>query len=100
MKLKLIMTWNILPNHEQEYFDFLVRKFVPNMNRLGFDLSDAWATIYGDRPQVMVTALLPGEIEAEERMNSDEWNQLIDRLQEFVTDFEEKLVPARNEFQL
>ena len=41
MKLKLIMTWNILPNHEQEYFDFLVRKFVPNMNRLGFELNDA-----------------------------------------------------------
>ncbi len=100
MKLKLIMTWNIRSNHEQEYFDFLVRKFVPNMNRLGFDLSDAWATVYGDRPQVMVTAQLPGEIEAEERMNSDEWNQLVDRLQEYVTDFEEKLVPARNEFQL
>ncbi|AOH42775.1 hypothetical protein BEQ56_04370 [Anaerolineaceae bacterium oral taxon 439] len=100
MKLKLIMTWNILPNHEQEYFDFLVRKFVPNMNRLGFELNDAWATVYGDRPQVMVTALLPGEAEAEERMNSREWHDLLEKLQEYVLDFEDKLVPARNEFQL
>ena len=100
MKLKLIMTWNILPNHEQEYFDFLVRKFVPNMNRLGFELNDAWATVYGDRPQVMVTALLPGEAKAEERMNSREWHDLLEKLQEYVLDFEDKLVPARNEFQL
>ena len=100
MKLKLIMTWNILPNHEQEYFDFLVRKFVPNMNRLGFELNDAWATVYGDRPQVMVTTLLPGEAEAEERMNSREWHDLLEKLQEYVLDFEDKLVPARNEFQL
>lgn len=100
MKLKLIMTWNILPNHEQEYFDFLVRKFVPNMNRLGFELNDAWATVYGDRPQVMVTALLPVEAEAEERMNSREWHDLLEKLQEYVLDFEDKLVPARNEFQL
>lgn len=100
MKLKLIMTWNILPNREQDYFDFLVRRFVPNMNRLGFELNDAWATVYGNRPQVMITALLPGEAEAEERMNLPEWNELIDKLQEFVTDYNEKLVPARAEFQL
>ena len=68
--------------------------------RLGFELNDAWATVYGDRPQVMVTALLPGEAEAEERMNSREWHDLLEKLQEYVLDFEDKLVPARNEFQL
>ena len=58
MQHKLIMTWDITQGKEQEYFDFLIHTFVPRMNQLGFDLTDAWATIYGDEPQVMVTAIL------------------------------------------
>ena len=55
MQHKLIMTWDIAEGKEQEYFDFLVHTFVPRMNQLGFDLAEAWATIYGDCPQIMVT---------------------------------------------
>ena len=55
MQHKLIMTWDITQGKEQEYFDFLIHTFVPRMNQLGFDLTDAWATIYGDCPQVLVT---------------------------------------------
>ncbi len=99
MPVKLIMTWNILPNHEQEYFDFLVREFVPSLNRLGFELSDAWATLYGDQPQVLISALLPNELEAETRMAKSEWLDLRDRLQQFIQNFECKLAPARQGFQ-
>lgn len=99
MPVKLIMTWNILPNHEQEYFDFLVREFVPSLNRLGFELSDAWATIYGNQPQVLISAILPNELEAEERMAKPEWLDLLDKLQRFIQDFELKLAPVKSGFQ-
>lgn len=99
MPVKLIMTWNILPNHEQEYFDFLVREFVPSLNRLGFELSDAWATIYGNQPQVLISAILPNELEAEERMAKPEWLDLLDKLQRFIQDFELKLAPVKPGFQ-
>ena len=45
MAYKLIMTWDILPEREQEYFEFVVREFIPGVQRLGFDLTEAWATI-------------------------------------------------------
>ncbi|MHC1773085.1 MAG: hypothetical protein AB9907_15400 [Flexilinea sp.] len=99
MPVKLIMTWDILTNHEQEYFDFLVREFVPSLNRMGFELSDAWATIYGKQPQVMICALLPDELEAEQRMAKTEWSELLERLQKFIENFECKLVPAKQGFQ-
>ena len=99
MEHKLIMTWNIIPGKEQEYFDFLIHIFVPRMNQLGFELTDAWATIYGDEPQVMVTASLPDELEAERRMSQNDWHVLIDQLEGFVDDFQLKLVPARDGFQ-
>ena len=99
MQHKLIMTWDITQGKEQEYFDFLIHTFVPRMNQLGFELTDAWATIYGDCPQILVTALLPDELEAERRMAQNDWHVLIDQLEGYVTDLEMKLVPAANGFQ-
>lgn len=99
MQFKLIMNWDIRQNLEQEYFDFLIRQFIPKMNRMGFELSDAWATVYGDQPQVMVCALLPDEYEAERRMAKPEWLELLEKLQDYVENFESKLIPARTGFQ-
>ncbi len=99
MQHKLIMTWDITEGKEQEYFDFLIHTFVPRMNQLGFELTDAWATIYGDCPQVLVTAILPDELEAERRMSQNDWNVLIDQLEGFVDNLEMKLVPASDGFQ-
>ena len=69
------------------------------MNLLGFELSDAWASIYGDVPQVMICALLPDEYEAEQRLAKAEWLTLLENLQTYVEDFEMKLVNAKPGFQ-
>lgn len=99
MKQKLIMTWDISPEHEQEYFEFVVREFIPGVQRLGFELSDAWATVYGSQPQIMVGAILPDSAGSEQIMRSDEWINLLNKLQDFVINFELKIVPARGGFQ-
>mgnify|MGYP001161981102 FL=1 len=56
MAVKLLMTWDILPGREQEYFEFVVRDFIPGMQRLGMEPSDAWFTMYGSSPQIMTGA--------------------------------------------
>ena len=53
LAVKLILTWDILPGQEQEYFEFVVRDFIPGMQKLGMEPSDAWFTMYGDQPQIM-----------------------------------------------
>ncbi len=99
MPLKLIMTWDIDPEQEAEYLDFLLRKFLPRMSKLGFELTETWATVYGEAPEVEVCALLPDELEAEQRMAQKEWKHLIDALMDYVENFEMKLVPAKKGFQ-
>jgi hypothetical protein len=99
MAAKIIMTWDILPEREQEYFEFVVREFIPGVQRLGFELSDAWATVYGEQPQVLVGAVLPSTGEAEDLMNSNEWLSLRNKLQDFVSNYSQKLVPRRGGFQ-
>ncbi|HWQ46877.1 MAG TPA: hypothetical protein VN376_08425 [Longilinea sp.] len=99
MTVKLILTWNIAAQKEQEYFEFVVRDFIPGLQRLGFDLSDAWATVYGDYPQILVGATLPSLSKAQSLINSGEWISLNNRLQEYVQNYEMKLVPVQGGFQ-
>jgi hypothetical protein len=99
LDVKLLMTWDITPGHEQEYFEFVVREFLPGVQRLGFELSDAWATAYGSRPQILVGAVLPSMAKAKQVLRSAEWKSLHNKLEDFITNYSEKIVPARNGFQ-
>ena len=100
MSYKLLMTWDIVPEREQEYFEFVVREFIPGVQRLGFELTDAWATIYGTQPQIMVAATLPSLEKIQQVMHSAEWNSLSNQLQDFVQNFTQKVVEAQGGFQI
>ena len=93
------MNWDILPEHEQEYFEFVVREFLPGVQQLGFDLTDAWATVYGQQSQIMVGAILPDIERANELILSNEWLSLQNKLRDFVTNYSQKIINARNGFQ-
>ncbi len=99
MPAKLIMTWDINQEHEQEYFEFVVREFLPEVQKFGFKLSDAWVTVYGDQPQILVGAILPTFKKVIKIIDSEDWTLLVNNLLDFVTDYQEKIVPASGGFQ-
>jgi len=97
--VKVLMTWDISPEHEQEYFEFVISEFIPGVQRLGFQPVDAWATLYGEYPQIQV-GMLASDVENVRRMLSTaEWETLQRKLFTFVENFEYKIVPARSGFQ-
>ncbi len=99
MTVKVLMTWDISPEHEQEYFEFVISEFIPGVQRLGFQPVDAWATLYGEYPQIQV-GMLASDVENVRRMLSTaEWETLQRKLFTFVENFEYKIVPARSGFQ-
>ena len=100
MAVKLLMTWDILPGREQEYFEFVVRDFIPGMQRMGMEPSDAWFTMYGEQPQIMA-ALQIASINALQRiLDSSEWQDMVQRLLDYVENFNFKVVQARAGFQM
>ena len=98
--VKLILTWDIIPEHEQEYFEFVIREFIPGVQRLGCELSDAWATVYGDQPQILVGGVVSSFNRARQMIHSREWSDLNVKLMEFVQNYKQKIIPAKNSFQL
>lgn len=98
--VKLLMTWDILPGKEQEYFEFVVREFVPGIQRLGIQPTEAWYTTYGRRPQILTGGVMNDAAAMRTALSSDEWKKLRDRLLEFVTNFDWKVVRATTGFQM
>ncbi len=100
MAVKLLMTWDILPGREQEYFEFVVRDFIPGMQRLGLEPSDAWFTMYGEKPQIMTSAQMPSLNALNKVLDSPEWADLTKLLSDYVQDFKYKIIPAKAGFQM
>ncbi len=94
------MTWDMVPGREQEYFEFLVREFVPGMQRLGIQPTEAWYTTYGNAPQ-MLTGFVAEDVEVMRKaLATEDWAKLSNRLNEFVTNFKSKVVRATGGFQV
>jgi len=98
--VKLLMTWDVLPGKEQEHFEFMVRDFIPGMQRLELEPTDAWYTLYGNQPQIMTSAQMRSLGDLNRVLESQEWKDLTRMMLDYVKDFEYKIVSARTGFQI
>jgi len=99
MTVKLLMSWDIAPEREQEYFEFVIGEWIPGIQRMGLEPTEAWATIYGEYPQIQVALLAADLPEAQRVLNSLDWTRLRDQLFTFVKNYSYKVVPAKGGFQ-
>ena len=98
--VKLLMTWDIRPGKESEYFEFVVQEFAPKLVRLGIQPTEAWYTVYGNAPQILTGAVTEDRKTMDAILKGDEWQALRDKLLTFVNNFTYKVVPASGNFQL
>jgi hypothetical protein len=98
--VKLLLTWDILPGREQEYFEFVVRDFIPGVQRMGMEPSDAWFTMYGSQPQILAAMQMASFGSLQRVLESGDWKDLTQRLLDYVENFQYKIVQARAGFQM
>jgi hypothetical protein len=100
MPVKLLMTWDIRSGREEEYFEFHIRKFLPALEKMGLNLSEAWLTVYGEQPRMMAEANLKNLTLAQRILVSSGWQELGTQLDDYVENFNFKVIPATGGFQL
>jgi hypothetical protein len=98
--VKLLMTWDIQPGREEDYFEFHIRKFVPALEGLGVALSEAWLTVYGEQPRLLAEAVMPDLNTARKLLDSNAWDDLGSQMEDLVENFDYKVVAARGGFQI
>ncbi len=95
-----MMSWDIRPGHDQQYFEFMVREWVPGITRLGLQPRESWYAVYGDCPQITTSIVTDDLQEMRNVLQGDDWTRLHRRLEEFVYNYEQKIVRASPGFQL
>lgn len=100
MKMKLLMQWDIRPGREGQYFEFVVREFVPAVAQMELQIVDAWYTLYGETPKILIAGVAKDIQTLRQIMTSKEWEELLDNLLKYVHNFQRKIVPDRGHFQL
>jgi len=98
--VKLLMSWDIKPGSESDYFEFVVREFAPGIMKMGVQPTEAWYTVFGDGPQILTGAVAEDLQTMQEILSSEEWQELKNKLFEYVTNFDFKIVRATGRFQL
>lgn len=98
--MKLLLSYNIRPGNSQAYYEFVLGRYVPIMQALGFEMSEAWHTAYGDYPNRLVGFVSRDRELMMELFHNETWLELNEQLMEHVTDFSYKVVPYALGFQI
>jgi hypothetical protein len=103
MTVKLLMNWDIKPGKDQEYFEFVVREWVPGIQKLGLQPTGAWYTVYSrskDAPQILTEGVTKDLSTMRGILESHEWISLSEKLNDYVQNYKQKIVHVTGGFQL
>lgn len=90
-----------MPERDQEYFEFMVREFTPRLTALGITPIEAWFTLYGsDSPQIVMEGMTDDLDTMKTLLSTDEWRRLKEKLLDYVTNFNQKVIRGRSHLQL
>lgn len=97
---KLLLSYEVNENRQQEYYQFVMGRYLPALQSMGFQMSEAWHTAYGDAPNRLVGLVSADENAGAALVGSELWVDLNEELEQFVSDFAYKFIPYRGGFQL
>ncbi len=96
---KLLLSYHVKPESLQQYYQFVMGRYVPSLQSMGFQMSEAWHTAYGNAPNRLIGFVCRESDTVDELLESDMWQTLNEELEEYVVDLDYKVIPYRGGFQ-
>ena len=98
--MKLLMEYDVNQDTLQDYYQFIMGQYVPALQSMGLQMSEAWHTAYGTAPNRLVGFVCGDRVTMDRLLDSDLWLDLNNELEKYVSDLRFKVVPYRGGFQL
>jgi hypothetical protein len=98
-QVKVLLSYNIRPGHENAYRRFVLEEFLPKAQELGLMPTDAWHTAYGNYPNRLLGFVADDADTARTVLQGQEWQGLVHRLEGYAGTFTQRLVRFRGGFQ-
>lgn len=97
---KLLLSYDIKQESLQEYYQFLMGRYVPAIQSMGMQMSEAWHTAYGRAPNRLVGFVCSERQTIDALLSNNLWKEINGQLEGFVTSFSYKVIPYRGGFQI
>jgi len=79
--VKVMISYDMAEGKEQECQEYLAKEVAPLLNRMGFDVTDVWYTIWGNSPQVRGGGEVASLNDARRIFFSNEWREVENALE-------------------
>lgn len=97
---KLVLTYELTPDSLESYYQFVLGGYIPSLQQLGLEMIEAWTTSWGNGPDRQIVFASRDRETIDQLVEDERWFALNDKLEEFVTDLDYKVIPYRVGFQL
>lgn len=98
-KYKLLISYDILPDRQEEYYRYVLGEFVPSLRVMGIHMMSAWHVAYGNYPERQLVFVTENWQTLETAFANPRWHNLEDRLKSYTTDYSRKVVHFEDRFQ-
>ncbi len=96
---KVLLSYDIIPETQESYYQFMLGEMVPTVQKMGLGMAEAWHTAVGNYPLRLVAFVGETRESVDNVLESEQWEELETRLQQYVTNYTRRIVPFRNRFQ-
>jgi hypothetical protein len=96
---KLLLSFDPIPERREAYFHYVLGEFVPTLEHLGLRMCEAWHTAYGAYPLRLTGFFAPDRNTLESILSSEDFIELEEKLQDYVINYQKRVVPMSRSFQ-
>ena len=92
MAVKLMHYWTINPSSKEAYADFIIKQFIPGVNRLGMHTVAGWSVLVGSYSEIIMETVSSDLNMLETALKTREYRLLKSDLLNLVTDYKTKVM--------
>lgn len=96
---KLLLSYDIRPEVVDQYYHYVLKEFVPELETMGLYMFRVWHVAYGPYPVRQVEFISDDLNAVQDTFRSERWEALEERLKLFTLHYERKVVRFRAGFQ-
>lgn len=92
MAVKLMHYWTINPSSKDAYASFIIKKYIPGLNRLGLHTVAGWSVLVGSYSEVILETISSELDQLEAAFKTNEYRKLKSELLNFIKNYKTKVM--------
>ena len=94
MPVKFDQYWSVIPEKHEEYRKFVIKSFIPHLNKLGIHTVAGWSVVVGSYAQIIMEGVSNDLDQIEKALVNPKFRELKGLLHNFIGDYKSKILTS------